>query len=817
MKAIQAARKTALAVAIWACGVHCAQGTGGPCPHSVLEKGGNPVETAPEFYWADLVTDMCVAFKPREKPVVPTQEKAEPSAEKTAGEYVPRKVPGEDSTREEREKFTTAIDLQDFKDALKTGRLVVGNKDEARDNHIKAREMIDKIRDNPKAQDSGVETDEAAGLVLQGDSEFARYNRGAFAFRKGDRETALWKLKAPGSGLYKAEVDRETAMKEWKALLEMPAKKRFYRSTWAAYMLGRAAVENREPAEAIKWFRSARELAQLGFKDSLGLAAESYGWEAKSELALRHKDQAAKLYLTQLALGEDSAIESLRKCLPLKLSDDESYPKSRYFDPDGLVGAALDPVRRNLITAFILSNLPSHTSYSKYVDCSEWLEILKKLNLGRVEYAEWVAWIAYSNGDYEEAQKWLQVAPADEPRAMWLRAKLAVRAGNFELAAQSFEQLLKTDFAASTDPSKNKKYGKYASFISNECRSPILDPSRIRSELACTLLALGRVGEAEKYFEQGQDDFSAAYVRENLFSLQEHLDWLKARKRVPVSDLLHTWTYQFGEYADYCGDMPGKEEIEERRLALLEENKLEVGRRLVRMGRFNDAANYFSPEGKEALGRYAKNLKAAYEPQGAASELAYRKFAAARFMRDMPIGNAFVGSEPTDILSPTSVPNPTEYGRYGAWRCLDIEGERRNGKILSEASDDGLGLIEKKFYIPVGITEKTLLRRTENTGKMQCSVGKVVDLLLEAAALLPDQSAEQTDALETAVYVAAQMQELSSELKKAQIRNFLKKRRPDLLDAEGNFVSGIQKQYDNDWPDGPLNKRFVAEFPPSDS
>ncbi|MEI8386483.1 MAG: hypothetical protein WCG76_02685, partial [Verrucomicrobiota bacterium] len=345
---------------------------------------------------------------------------------------------------------------------------------------------------------------------------------------------------------------------------------------------------------------------------------------------------------------------------------------------------------------------------------------------------------------------------------------------------------------------------KYASFISNECRSPILDPSQIRSELACTLLALGRFGEAEKYFEQGQDDFSAAYIRENLFSLQEHLDWLKARKRVPVSDLLHTWTYQFGEYSDYCGDMPGKEEIEERRLALLEENKLEVGRRLVRMGRFNDAANYFSPEGKDALGRYAKTLKSAYEPQAEVSELAYCKFAAARLMWNMPI-------------SPSSVPDSDGYGKYGAWRCLDIEGERRSGKILSEASDDRPGLIEKKFCIPVGSTEKTLLRRTGNTGKMQCSVGKGVDLLLEAAALLPDQSAEQTDALETALCVDAQMQDLSGELKKAQIRNFIKKRRPDLLDSEGNFVPGMQKQYHDGWPDGPLNKRFVAEFPPSDS
>ena len=100
---------------------------------------------------------------------------------------------------------------------------------------------------------------------------------------------------------------------------------------------------------------------------------------------------------------------------------------------------------------------------------------------------------------------------------------------------------------------------------------------------------------------------------------------------------------------------------------------------------------------------------------------------------------------------------------------------------------------------------------------MQCHVGKEVDLLLEAAALLPDQSAEQTDALETAISIAGQMQDLSGELKKVQIRNFIKKRRPDLLDSEGNIVSAMQEHCYWGWPEGPLNKRFVAEFPPSDS
>lgn len=102
------------------------------------------------------------------------------------------------------------------------------------------------------------------------------------------------------------------AVKAWQALLNLPADQRQYRSTWAAFMLGKAMLKQGEQAQAIAWFQEVRSLAGCGFRDSLGLAASSLGWEARAELDRKNHGRAIELYLDQLALGDPTALNSLR-------------------------------------------------------------------------------------------------------------------------------------------------------------------------------------------------------------------------------------------------------------------------------------------------------------------------------------------------------------------------------------------------------------------------------------------------------------------------------------------------------------------------
>jgi hypothetical protein len=123
--------------------------------------------------------------------------------------------------------------------------------------------------------------------------EFAEYLLGAFAFRRGD-------LAAAGG--------------HWQRLLALPEQLRHYRSTWAAFMLGRAALcrSPRDLDAAVGWFQRTRELAAGGFADSLGLAVASLGWEARANAARRRYDRAEALYAQQADAGDPSGIDSLR-------------------------------------------------------------------------------------------------------------------------------------------------------------------------------------------------------------------------------------------------------------------------------------------------------------------------------------------------------------------------------------------------------------------------------------------------------------------------------------------------------------------------
>lgn len=125
----------------------------------------------------------------------------------------------------------------------------------------------------------------------------------------------------------------------WHALLAMPPADRVWRSTWAAFKIGRS-YQYDDPEEAIRWFRRTRELAAEGFADSLGLANSSIGWEACAELDLHHHPRAIRLYLEHMAAGDPTSVESLGFASRWALR----------VPMETLVEYARDPVMRPVIT-----------------------------------------------------------------------------------------------------------------------------------------------------------------------------------------------------------------------------------------------------------------------------------------------------------------------------------------------------------------------------------------------------------------------------------------------------------------------------------
>ena len=122
----------------------------------------------------------------------------------------------------------------------------------------------------------------------------------------------------------------------WHALLAMPPADRVWRSTWAAFKIGRSYQDD-DPAEAIRWFRLTRELAAEGFADSLGLANSSIGWEACAELDLHHHPRAIRMYLEHKAAGDPTSIESLgfasRRALRVPMETLVEYARDTVMRP----------------------------------------------------------------------------------------------------------------------------------------------------------------------------------------------------------------------------------------------------------------------------------------------------------------------------------------------------------------------------------------------------------------------------------------------------------------------------------------------------
>src|SRR2546423_7547287 len=358
-------------------------------PYIYLDGGGKNVAGSPEFYWGLEVRRISRDFHPPEKLVV-SKEAAQINEE-------------EERTRKTSEN-TTETDLKDFDSAVQEARIKPADAAKAKEQHKQARAALD-------ATASGTPTP----LPAEFDSEFADYHKGAAAYLNQQ-----W----------------DEARAAWENLLKRPEQDRHYRTVWAAFMLGKVALKEKDFPTATQWFQRTRELAKAGFADSSGLAAESYGWEGRAEWKQDHPEKTAPGFMNQHALGDASAVVSLKALIPDREPirellnygpepdereswNEEQKREQEQKEISKLKAAAQDPLHRRLVTVHILATASSPDLYSGDSSaapvnrCARWLNIIKQANIGKVEDAEYLGWVAYNNGDYKGAAHWLELSKGD--------------------------------------------------------------------------------------------------------------------------------------------------------------------------------------------------------------------------------------------------------------------------------------------------------------------------------------------------------------------------------------------------------------------
>ena len=229
--------------------------------------------------------------------------------------------------------------------------------------------------------------------------------------------------------------DLPGARAAWERLLARPQAERLDRSTWAAYMLARTLEPGSTPAESAARYQRVRTLHAAGCRDGLDLAGASLGWEARLALNAKDYGTAVRLYYQQAASGTVDG-ESLKTVAEVALGTGPDDPVT--------AASARDPFLRRVVTLYVAC----HRRFGESADFDspaededhgkQWLAALKAVEVDKLHEAASVAWATYQKGDYAGTAEWLRLAPADQPLARWLRAKLLLRAGKDEEAAREF-------------------------------------------------------------------------------------------------------------------------------------------------------------------------------------------------------------------------------------------------------------------------------------------------------------------------------------------------------------------------------------------
>jgi tetratricopeptide (TPR) repeat protein len=396
--------------------------------------------------------------------------------------------------------------------------------------------------------------------------EFALYIQGAVQYHKGDMRGAV---------------------KKWNELSRLPEKERQYRGMWAAFMTGKAHMKS-NPDRAVKWFVHVRKLAGAGFVDTLGLAAASYGWEARTELSRKNYTRAIELYMAQYAGGDYSAIISLRITAGRVLKDND----------DAILSVARHKAGSLVINAHLVSDTGSTRGWlggKRKELCAKWLKAIDAAGVKDVPGADRLAWIAYQAGDFKAAACWLKKAPRNAPAAQWIRAKLLLRDGKLDEAAAALADVVRVMPENSDDYHYRPDY-----FYSDNPNHPV------RGELAVLRMARGQYAEAMDLLIRGDFWIDAAYVAERVLTPEELI-----------------------AYVDRHWPQSTEKQFQEERMHI----RHLLARRLARLKRYKQARPYYSAEDRKVFDKYVTSLKQGRDMRRSRAERAKSLWEAAKTAR----------------------------------------------------------------------------------------------------------------------------------------------------------------------------------------
>lgn len=400
----------------------------------------------------------------------------------------------------------------------------------------------------------------------------------------------------------------ELAQRHFQAVLDLPEEEQTRRGLMALYMLGRAQALAGDAA-AVETFAAVRARVSAGVADPLGLATASLGEEAYLALHRGDIEGAIAGYATQAAQGSQSGLNSL-----LMIGRSEWLR-----DPEYRTRLLQGPLGRQLALAYLFSS--SHELPADDAAPEDWppptppdstsaLNLLAALDavLPAADPArDRLAAIAYRAARYEDAKRVL--GEIDSPLASWVRAKLALRAGDLDAATAAYAKAIES-FPRDEDWGSAPQRDAEGYTVGWEDLAP---RCRVSAEAGILALSRGDSLQAMQLFYDGGERYwsDAHYLAERVLTVDE----------------LQVFVDRVAPQAQFTPDRD-----DWTPLAPAEAIRWLLARRLMREGRGDDAIAYFDdPALREKALRYVGSVATLNEEDGL--EAAQAGFEAAELAR----------------------------------------------------------------------------------------------------------------------------------------------------------------------------------------
>ena len=461
-----------------------------------------------------------------------------------------------------------------------------------------------------EAPDDGLRAAEAEGLSAAQQAQVLAV-RGASSLSEANRlaeglptEVVEYTLGAVAWNVGEFELAQE----HFQAVLNLPKAEQARRELMALYMLGRAQALLGDEAAA-HTFQAVRERVRSGTADPLGLATASFGEEAYLALQDGDIERAIAGYAEQAAQGSQSGLNSLL-----------AIGRSEWLrDPEFRTRLLHGPLGQKLALAYLFSR--SHELPSDSAEQEDWppptppdavsvlnlLTALDKALPATEPTRDRLAAIAYRAGRYDDAKRAL--GEVDTPLAQWVRAKLALRAGDVSAAtaayAKAIEGFPRNEEWGAAPQRDAEGYSVGWEELAPRCR--------VSAEAGILALSRGDFQQAMQLFYDGGERYwsDAHYLAERVLTLDE----------------LQVFVDRVAPEAQFTPDRDDWTPI-----APAEAIRWLLARRLMREGRGDDAIAYFDdPELREKALRYIGSVATLHEEDGL--EAARAGFAAAELAR----------------------------------------------------------------------------------------------------------------------------------------------------------------------------------------